>query len=43
MNHQYKQDAILEFLNYEFQTEILSRELTESEEARLNEWLDENY
>jgi hypothetical protein len=41
--NQYRQDAILEFLNYEFLTEIISRELTESEETRLNEWLDENY
>jgi len=41
--NQYKEDSIREFLDYEFQTEILSRELTESEEARLNAWLDLNY
>jgi hypothetical protein len=40
---QYREDSTLEFLNYEFLTEILSRELTESEETRLNDWLNENY
>jgi hypothetical protein len=40
MNHQYREDSIREFLNYEFLSEILTRELTEAEILSLEAFLD---
>ena len=41
--NQYREEALREFLYREFLTEILTRELTDDEQARLDSWIDINY